>query len=312
MTRAFRSVFFGTPEIAVPALVALAETSEVVGVVCQPDRPAGRGLDIHEPAVKRAARELGLSVHQPVKVKTGNLHEWLAEREADVAVVLAYGRILPEPVLVAPRRGCINLHASLLPKYRGAAPIQWALLGGDAETGISLMQMDTGLDTGPVFTTRRLPLHAEETAGELTERLAELAALVVREDLPRAVHGELEALPQDDAGASYAPPIERQHARLDWSRSAVELDRTVRAMAPRPGAHTSVRGKALKILKARPLELTLDLPPGGVDLSVNGEARVATGRGALAIVRAQVEGRKALDVVDLLNGRVLRPDDVLQ
>jgi methionyl-tRNA formyltransferase len=312
VTRPFRSVFFGTPEIAVPALRALVETSEVAGVVCQPDRPAGRGLELHEPAVKRAARELGLEVHQPVKVKTGNLHEWLAERAVDVAVVLAYGRILPEAVLGAPRRGCLNLHASVLPRHRGAAPIQWALLAGDSSTGISLMQMDAGLDTGPVFVTRTLPIEPDESAGELAVRLAELAAVAVREDIPRAVRGELVAVPQEDAAATHAPPIEREHARLDWSRPAIEIDRRVRAMAPRPGAYTTVRGKTLKILRARPLELELALQPGTVDLSANGEARVATGSGAIAILRAQVEGRKPLDVVDLVNGRMLRPADVLE
>jgi methionyl-tRNA formyltransferase len=215
-------------------------------------------------------------------------------------------------VLNSPRRGCLNLHASVLPKHRGAAPIQWALLSGDATTGISLMQMDVGLDTGPVFATRTLPISPEETAGELTARLADLAAVVVREDLPRAVRGELVATPQDDARATYSPPIEREHARLDWSRPAIEIDRRVRAMAPRPGAYTTLRGRTLKVLRARPLEVGLPLAPGSLDLSTTGEARVATGSGTLAILRAQVEGRKALDVVDLVNGRVLRPGDVLE
>src|SRR5262245_61527634 len=172
-----RTVFFGTPELAVPAFRALAETTEVVGVVCQPDRPAGRGLRLTEPAVKRAARELGIDVHQPVKVKTGNLHDWLGERRVDVAVVLAYGRMLPKAVLDVPGRGCMNLHASLLPRYRGAAPINWAIARGERETGVSLMQMDEGMDTGPVFTMRSIEIGPEETAGELAARIAELSAL---------------------------------------------------------------------------------------------------------------------------------------
>ena len=311
MKRAYRSVFFGTPEIAVPALLALAETSELVGVVCQPDRPKGRGLQLQEPAIKRAARELGLPVHQPHKVKTGNLDQWLHEQSIDVAVVLAYGRILPEPVLLAPRRGCMNLHASLLPKYRGAAPIQWAIAGGENETGISLMQMDVGLDTGPVFTERALSIGPHETAGELAVRLAELAAVVVREDLPRAVCGELRPLPQDSALASLAPPIDRDHARLDWSAPAVTIDRLIRAMTPRPGAHTSVRRKVLKIVKALPVAATSELAPGTVAISSKGELTVATGRGSLVVLRAQLEGRKALDAVDLINGRVLQAGDVL-
>src|SRR6185295_16413735 len=218
-----RTVFFGTPGIAVPALRALAATTELVGVVCQPDRPAGRGLQLSEPAVKRAARELGVEVHQPVKVKTGTLHEWLKERELDAVVVMAYGRILPPAVLGAPRRGCLNLHASLLPKYRGAAPIQWAIMRGERETGISLMQMDEGLDTGPVYSRRSLPIGPEENAAELAERMAELAAEVVRSDVPRAIRGELVAEPQNEPEASLAPPIEREHTEVAWARPALEI-----------------------------------------------------------------------------------------
>jgi methionyl-tRNA formyltransferase len=308
---AYRSVFFGTPEIAVPALKALADTSELVGVVCQPDRPKGRGLEVQEPATKRAALELGVPVHQPLKVKTGNLDQWLLERSVDVALVFAYGRILPEPVLVAPRRGCMNLHASLLPKYRGAAPIEWAIAGGESETGISLMQMDVGLDTGPVFTRRALSIGQHETSGELAARLAELAAVVVREDLPRAVLGELHAVPQDDGLASLAPPLQRDHGRIDWSAPAVAIDRLIRAMTPRPGAHTKVRGKLLKIVKALARTDTPGLAPGTVAISVRGELVVGTGQGSIAVMRAQLEGRKALDAVDLVNGRVLQPGDVL-
>ena len=311
MKRAMRSVFFGTPEIAVAALRALADTSELIGVVCQPDRPKGRGLEVQEPPIKRAARELGVPVHQPLKVKTGSLDQWLLERAIDVAVVFAYGRILPEPVLMAPRRGCMNLHASLLPKYRGAAPIEWAIAGGETETGISLMQMDAGLDTGPVFAKRALPIGERETAGELAARLSELAAVVVREDLPRAVSGELRALPQDDALATLAPLIQREHGRLDWSAPALRIDRLIRAMTPRPGAHTLLRGKQLKVIQALPVAASADAAPGTVLVS-KGEVTVAAGEGAIAVLRAQLEGRKALDAVDLINGRVLKTGDVLE
>ena len=191
-----RAVFFGTPAIAVPALRALAEVAEIVAVVCQPDRPAGRGLTLQPPAVKAAALELGIEVHQPVKVKTGNLDEWLRERTPDVALVMAYGRILPPAVLGAPRRGCMNLHASLLPRWRGAAPINWAIANGDTESGVCLMQMDEGLDTGPVFARLSVPIGPQETAGELAEQLAATAAQLVRESLALAVDGALVALPQ--------------------------------------------------------------------------------------------------------------------
>jgi methionyl-tRNA formyltransferase len=307
-----RTVFFGTPAIAVPALRALAETSELVGVVCQPDRPAGRGLALREPAVKIAARELGLEAHQPVKVKTGNLHEWLAERRADVALVLAYGRILPRAVLDAPRRGCMNLHASLLPHYRGAAPINWAIVHGETETGISLMQMDEGLDSGPVYAMRRLAISAAETAGELAERLAALAALVVREDLPRAVSGDLAAAAQDEAQASWAPLITPGHTRVDWGKSANEIVNLVRGMAPRPGAHTGVRGKKLRLHAIRSAEEGVEGPPGTVHISDRRAILVQAGVGTVEILRAQLEGRKPLDAADLVNGRALKDGDLLE
>lgn len=306
-----RSVFFGTPAIAIPALRALAETTELLQVVCQPDRPAGRGLELNEPPVKLAAIELAVPVHQPTKVKTGELEAWLRAVQADVAVVLAYGRILPRGVLAAPRRGCMNLHASLLPKYRGAAPIQWAIVAGETETGVSLMQMDEALDTGPVFSRRAIGIGPEETAGELAERIAELAAVVVREDLPRAVSGELVAVPQDDALASHAPLIAREHTRIDWSRSARELVDLVRGMAPRPGAHTRVRDKHLRVTAARVSGQSLSGPAGTVGLGIGRELLVATGSGSLEILRAQLEGKKELAAADLLNGRALGPGDAL-
>src|SRR4051812_10725 len=215
-----RAVFFGTPQIAVPALRALTQVAEVTGVVCQPDRPSGRGLKVAAPAIKEAALELGLSVHQPTKVRSGELLEWLQQQRADVALVMAYGRILPSDVLAAPRSGAMNLHASLLPRYRGAAPINWVIVNGEAQSGISLMQMDAGLDTGPVYSRHVLDLTETETAGTLAERISTLAAHVVRADLAAAVAGKLTAEPQDEALASYAPLIERQHLQIDWAKSA--------------------------------------------------------------------------------------------
>lgn len=306
-----RTVFFGTPEMAVPSLTALAQTSKLVGVVCQPDRPAGRGLRLCAPPVKNAAADLGVPVYQPVKVKTGDLHDWLAERHPDVAVVMAYGRILPPPVLRAPTRGCINLHASLLPKYRGAAPINWAIIRGEEETGISLMQMDEGLDTGPVFSSRRLRIGAAETAGELSSRLAELAATVVREDLVRAVAGELEPLPQDDALASWAPPLTREHCRIDWSLTAKEIVCLVRGLAPCPGAHTTLRGCCLRILAAREVFEKTGTAAGVVSVSSVCRPIVRTGDGSVELLAGQLEGRRVCAGTDLVNGRALRPGDNL-
>lgn len=307
-----RTVFFGTPEIAVPALQALARTTELVGVVCQPDRPAGRGLELTEPAVKRAARELGIDAHQPVKVKTGELAAWLAAKSADVAVVLAYGRILPKGVLDAPRRGCMNLHASLLPRYRGAAPIQWAIVRGETETGIALMQMDEGLDTGPVYSERRLPIAPEDDAGSLTAKLGELSAVVVTEDLPRAVNGELTAVPQDHAAATFAPPLTREDGALRWDEPPRDILNRVRGLSPRPGTHTTLAGKVVKILQVREAPSGgPDVPPGTVIRADKGGLWIAARGGAIEILSAQLTGKKPTTGRDLVNGRALKLGDLL-
>ncbi|RYZ02946.1 MAG: methionyl-tRNA formyltransferase [Myxococcales bacterium] len=307
-----RAVFFGTPQIAVSALRALTQVAEVAAVVCQPDRPSGRGLKLAAPPVKEAALELGLSVHQPTKVRTGELAAWLREKNADVALVMAYGRILPADVLSAPRRGAMNLHASLLPRYRGAAPINWAIVNGESTTGISLMQMDEGLDTGPVYSRHALELTETETAGTLAERMATLAAHVVRADLAAAVDGKLTAEPQDHDSATHAPLIERQHLQVDFRRSALEIARLIRGMAPRPGAFTLLGGKVLRLHEARPT--AGPMPPGAAPgtVSILGKrALIATGEGQLELINAQVEGKKALMAVDLINGRVLTEGAVL-
>lgn len=300
-----RAVFFGTPQVAVPALRALTQVGEVAAVVCQPDRPSGRGLKVSAPPVKEAALELGLSVHQPTKVRTGELAAWLREKAVDVALVMAYGRILPLDVLSAPRRGAMNLHASLLPRYRGAAPINWVIVNGETQTGISLMQMDEGLDTGPVFSRHALDLSETETGGSLTERIATLGAHVVRADLAAAVSGKLVAEPQDATLATHAPLIERSHLQVDWGRSAVEIARLVRGMAPKPGAFTLLGGKVLRIHDARPLPGPMPVGAAPGTISVLGKrALVATGNGSLELVNAQLEGKKALMAQDLINGRV--------
>ena len=309
-TRGVRAVFFGTPAIAVPALRALAQVAEIVGVVCQPDRPAGRGLNLQPPAVKVAALELGFEVHQPVKVKTGNLDQWLSERTPDVALVMAYGRILPPAVLAAPRRGCMNLHASLLPRWRGAAPINWAIAHGDTETGVCLMQMDEGLDTGPVYARLAVSIGAEETAGELAEQLASTAAQLVRAELARAVDGQLEAVPQEHEKSTHAPPLDRADGALNFSKSVRDLVNLVRALAPRPGAHTLLHGKPFKIAHARLAEESAFGEPGLVKVEQK-RVLVSAVDGAFELVRAQLEGRKELAAIDLVNGRALKVGDIL-
>src|SRR5690606_671145 len=311
MAARFRAVFFGTPEIAVPALRALCEEAEVLEVVCQPDRPSGRGMRLRAPAVKPAALDLGLPVHQPERVRSGELEQWLRAQDVDVALVMAYGRILPRGVLEAPRRGCLNLHASLLPRYRGAAPIQWALIRGEPRTGISLMQMDEGLDTGPVYCQRELDISEEETAGELTERLAELAAEVVRRDLSRALSGELVATPQDEALATYAPPIAPEDARIDWNAPAPAIVNLVRGLAPSPGAYTTIAGKRVRVLALRSVEGAPSSAPGTIGVLPHHRLVVSTADGIVEIVAAQLQGRRVGSGRDLLNGRVLRPGEVL-
>lgn len=301
-----RAIFFGTPDIAVPALEALCDVAEVVAVVCQPDRPAGRGLEVKPPPVKEFALARGLHVHQPSKIRTEEFADFVRSLEADVALVIAYGRILPTAVLEAPRRGCINLHASLLPKLRGAAPIQWAIARGERETGIALMQMDEGCDTGPVFAMRSVPIGENETAGELALRLGELAAVMVREDLVRAVSGELVAERQDDAHATDAPMLTRADGAIDWSKSSSEVHDRARGMTPWPGAHTMLGGKLFKVLATQRVAASgSDGAPGTVLRIVDGTIHVACGQGVVGIARGQLEGKKALDAQQLRAGRTV-------
>jgi methionyl-tRNA formyltransferase len=300
-----RAIFFGTPEIAVASLRALATVADVAAVVCQPDRPAGRGLKLRPPAVKVAATELQLPIVQPTKIRTPDFLAWVTEQRADVAIVLAYGRILPLPVLVAPTKGCLNLHASILPRYRGAAPIQWAIVRGEKETGVSLMQMDEGLDTGAVFSARRISIGEDETAGELAIRLGALAADLVRDDVPRVVRGELIAAQQDDAAATLAPPLEKEQGRIDWSKPAREVHNHVRGMTPWPSAFTRSGGKLLKVLATRRSTLTCAEPAGTIVAADSSGVLVACGEGVIELLRAQLEGRKPLDARELVAGRAI-------
>jgi methionyl-tRNA formyltransferase len=300
-----RAVFFGTPDIAVSALDALSEIATVVAVVCQPDRPAGRGLELKAPAVKARALALGLEVTQPTKVRTPEFAAWLASLEADVALVMAYGRILPKGVLDAPKKGCMNLHASLLPKYRGAAPITWAVVDGETESGVSLMQMDEGMDTGPVFSQHRVPLGPDMSAGELSSALAACAADVVRTDLARAVAGELHATPQDESRATHARMLDKADGKIDFEKTAKAVHDHVRGMTPWPGAFTTLGGKLFKVLETRLLEVPAGGAPGTVVMASKSGVEIACGSGRIALVRGQLEGKKPLAATDLVAGRAL-------
>lgn len=309
---AFRAVFFGTPQFAVPCLEALVEIADVVGVVCQPDRPQGRGLELTAPPVKQRALELGLNVVQPTKLKTGDFAQWLRQQKADVALVVAYGRILPKDVLEAPRLGCVNVHASLLPKLRGAAPITWAIVRGEPETGVTLMQMDEGMDTGDMLEQFPTPITDDETAGELAERLAAIGALATRKGLPAYVSGAYTPIKQDSAKMTLAPMLEKKDGRMDFAKPARAVHDHVRGMTPWPGAFTTARGKTLKVLATR----VTDVPekkadPGTVVFADKSRVVVACGERGIELSRVQLEGKKAIGAGDWFLGRGIAEGDRL-
>lgn len=299
-----RTIFFGSPEFAVPCLDALHEVSEVVAVISQPDRPAGRGLAMRPPAVKQRALELGLDVWQPTKVRTAEFTKRLESLEADVAVVVAYGRILPLAVLEAPRAGCLNVHASLLPRWRGAAPIQWSIVHGDEETGVTLMQMDEGMDTGPVLAEASTRIEADDDAATLSERLSKMGAALLREELPRYVAGELTPKPQDDAAATMAPLLDKSDGRIQWNKPARAVHNQIRGMNPWPGAHTVLGERQIKVHRA--IATTLD-PEGarpGEVIALDPEGiLVACAEGTLEIQELQESGRKRVDARSFASGR---------
>ncbi len=299
-----RAIFFGTPAFAVPCLVALTEVADVALVVCQPDRPAGRGLKLRPPPTKELALARGIPVLQPTKVRTASFAGELAALEADVGVVVAYGRILPRAVLDAPRLGCVNVHASLLPRWRGAAPIQWAVVHGDAETGVCLMQMDEGMDTGPVLSCDRTPIDPDETAGELSERLAALGAALLSRDLDAFVGGRLEPRPQDEAGATRAPLLRKADGRVDFRASARAVHDRVRGMTPWPGAFAHIDGARVKIHRTH---VVVDEggrgAPGEIVRADRHGIEVACGRGTVAIDELQLEGKRRVAAGQLLAAR---------
>jgi methionyl-tRNA formyltransferase len=308
-----RLIFAGTPDFAAAALKALiAAGHEIPLVLTQPDRPAGRGMKLKASPVKEVALAHGLNVAQPENLKSEAARQPIRDAAAEVMVVAAYGLILPEAVLAMPRLGCVNIHASLLPRWRGAAPIQRAIAAGDRETGITLMQMDKGLDTGAMLTRSALPILDGDTSGSLHDKLAELGAHEIVALLPRLAAGEIAAEQQNDALATYAKKIGKDDARLDWNHSASELDRQIRAFNPFPGAQALLAGEALKIWQARPADV--DRPGGqpGTVLAVGREGlRVACGAGALDISEVQKPGGKRLPIAAFLAGSAIKPGDRL-
>ncbi len=294
-----RVVFMGTPEFSVPVLEALvAAGHEVVAVYCQPPRPAGRGKKERPSPVQARAEALGLEVRHPVSLRSGEEAEAFAALNADVAVVVAYGLILPQAILDAPARGCLNIHASLLPRWRGAAPIHRAIMAGDAQTGVCIMQMEAGLDTGPVLLCEATEIGTQETTGALHDRLSAMGARLIVEALER-----LDALvpePQPEAGVTYAAKIDKAEAQVDWSRSASEVDRLIRGLSPFPGAWIEVNGVRVKLLGS--VLATGQGAPGEV---LDSELTVACGTGAVRLLRLQRAGKGAQDRGEFLRGMAL-------
>jgi len=301
-------VFAGTPDFAVPGLRACIEAGEVVAVYTQPDRPAGRGRKLAPSPAKQAALAAGIPVEQPESLKTPEAQARLRDYAPDLMVVIAYGLILPRKVLTIPRLGCWNVHASLLPRWRGAAPIQRAILAGDAETGVCLMQMEPGLDTGPVLLSEATPIRADHTGGTLHDRLAEMGAQVLAAGLRQVIAGgTLHATPQPETGATYAHKLEKSEAELDFSRPAVELERKVRAFDPWPVAEAVLAGERVRVWAASALPATLEhagKSPGAIVSASKLGIDIACGEGVLRILKLQRAGGRVVDAADYVNARV--------
>jgi methionyl-tRNA formyltransferase len=313
MSAPLRIVFCGTPAFALPSLAGLLASSDfrVEGVVTQPDRPRGRGQRAASSSVKEAALAAGIAVYQPERIRSQSAEEYFAQVAPDAVVIIAYGQIIPARLLAVPRLGWINLHASLLPKYRGAAPINWAIVNGETRTGLTTMQLEAGLDTGPILLQQELAIAPDEAAPELSARMAEAGAPLVAETLRRLARGEIVPQPQDSSRASLAPPLQREDGRIDWTLPAALIYNRIRGLEPWPGAFTTFRGKMCHIWGR-----TADGRAGGAadapgSIAVRGpEILVACGRRtALRLDFAQLEGRKRVTAADFANGARIGPGE---
>ena len=302
-------IFFGTPDFAVPTLQALFSmpNTEVRCVVTQPDRPAGRGKELRPSPIKVQAAKKGVPIIQPEsikRIKSAFIQQLNQYAPFDIGVVIAFGQILPEVVLNLPRYGSVNLHASLLPRWRGAAPIQRALIHGDTETGVCLMRMEPALDSGPVFSSEKCAISKEDSFGSLHDKLAQISASLIKQDLEKICRGELVSKPQGDGGVAYANKILEQEAHIDWSKSANELHNLIRGLSPIPGAFTTVQGKRLKILKAalkKPFS-GQSFQPGQVQAIDKNMLEIKCGADALALLEVQLEGKQRMPIGVFLNG----------
>ena len=309
-----RIVFAGTPDFAATALKALLKTGhDIVGVYSQPDRPAGRGRKLVPGPVKQVALDADIPVFQPLSLKSEDAQREMAALEPDVMIVAAYGLILPKAVLDIPAQGCLNIHASLLPRWRGAAPIHRAIAAGDTQTGITIMQMDEGLDTGDMLLKVTTPVHSEDTGGSLHDRLAELGGEAIVEALHKLATGELSPEPQNDNEACYAHKLSKEEGHIDWQRSAADIERLVRAFNPWPGTFTDLGDQRIRIHMAQALSKDSNKTPGTVLNRERDGIDIACGSGVLRVTRVQLPGTRAQSVNDLINGgkQVLMPEQEL-
>lgn len=304
-----RVVFMGTPSFAVPCLEALIENDfDVVGVFTQPDKPVGRKRIITPPEVKLKALENGIEVYQPEKLRDDGVFETIKKLDPELIVVVAYGKILPKQILEFPKYGCINIHGSLLPKLRGAAPIQWSVINGDEFAGVTAMRMDEGLDTGDMILQKKVEIDPDETAGELYDRLSFVGAQALIETIELLEKGEAEYEKQDDALSTYAPLLDKEMSVIDWNDNALSIYNKIRGLSPWPIAHTFYDGKKLKIYKARIVEGLPGKP--GEALESKKRLIVACGEGAIEILNLQLEGKKAMDASVFLAGNKILPNTV--
>lgn len=304
-----RLAFMGSPAFSVPVLNALHENGyEIAAVYTQPPRPSGRGKKVQPTPVHLRAEDLGLVVRHPDRLKAGDVRQAFYDLELDVAVVVAYGLILPKPILASPKHGCINIHASLLPRWRGAAPIHRAIMAADSETGVMTMQMEAGLDTGPVFETARTEIKSTDTTGSLHDRLSDMGASLILSTLQGIAKGDLKAVPQADDGITYAEKINTAEARIDWSKPSSAIDTHIRGLSPSPGAWFEVGDLRCKAILSQVCGGTTDARPGTV---LDNQMTIACGEGAVRILSAQKPGKKACDAADFLQQTGLKPGDQL-
>ena len=302
-----RVVFMGTPDFSVPTLEALVQAGHnIVGVYCQPDKEKGRGKQVQMPAVKVAALAHDLPVYQPVTLKSEEVEAELRALEPDVIIVIAYGKILPPWLIRLPKYGCINVHASILPKYRGAAPIHYAILNGDTKTGVTIMHMDDGLDTGDIIDVETIEILPNETTGELFERIATLGGTTINPVLERWVAGEIIATPQDDTKASHRSKITKDMGLIDWNSPAFEVANKIKALNPAPGCFTFINGKRLKLWMAESLEESSSVQPGTIVAITADSIDVATKDGILRLKEVQPDNKKRMSAGDFSRGHQLK------